>query len=332
MKNTLTKKIIIISTLAFYFLSTITSQAVWAMDEGFWGGTGQVAGGPAKFSDTTTDPELPESPPPGPFDDPKNTPTPPGDPTKPNQSEPGPNQFDPVPDQPGPGPNQTGPGDPDPQPEKEKPSTCHPVSFFNGEETYECIDLTIPGRGMDVSISHFYRSGKANNNQFGYGWTINYYYRLKNLVNGSVMIVSGDGRSDEWIFSNGNYIAPQGIFEKLAQNGNGTWTLTKSHGLKYNFSVNGNLSSIVDRNGNTITLTYDAAGYVPIIGFPLFKSLTTPAGTPVVIGYDFRLTKITDTLGRVINFNYNSRGLLSSIVDFNGRAVSFTYDANTHDL
>ena len=87
-----------------------------------------------------------------------------------------------------------------------------PVLLHSGEEVYECQDLFIPGRGLDVDIRNRYRSGKNFNGQFGFGWTINYFYRLKILSNGSVVIHSGDGRTDEYQFQGGQYIPPAGFY------------------------------------------------------------------------------------------------------------------------
>ncbi len=223
-----------------------------------------------------------------------------------------------------------GPGGEGPPP---PPSPCgagDPVYLHNGEFYYECADLLIPGRGMDVEIKHHYRSGENINGQFGYGWTMNYYMRLQKLSNGNAQIIKGNSRSDEYTnVGAGRYTSPAGYFEDLLQNANGTWTLTDAHGTKNNFNVDGTLGSIVDRNGNTISFTYDAQGLLPVMGVSAFSQ--TP-GQKMVVAMDYRLTKITDTVGRDINFFYNTDGRLDKIIDYAGREVKFTYDQNTDDL
>jgi len=209
-------------------------------------------------------------------------------------------------------------------------TTGDPVFLHSGEFYYYCTDLYIPGRGLDVVINHLYRSGKAFNGQFGYGWTMSYYYRIRALSSGNALVISGeDGRKDEFTYSGGNYTAPTGTFQTLVQNGNGTWTLTKSGGTKYEFDVSGKLTAIVDRNGNQISFTY-ASTATPIYAYPQFAlaGLTTPA----IVGYEYKLTTITDTVGREIDFAYNTDGKLETITDFDGREVSFVYNDDTGDL
>ncbi len=125
-------------------------------------------------------------------------------------------------------------------------SIADPVYLHNGEFYYNCVDYVLPGRGLDVVINHLYRSGRNNNHQFGWGWTINYNHRLKTLDNGNILLVDGDGRADEYdAISSSNYnpVLP-GKFEVLTQNSNGTWTLLKRHKEKWEYDINGNLSKI----------------------------------------------------------------------------------------
>src|SRR3989344_2629718 len=222
-----------------------------------------------------------------------------------------------------------------PSENKNSCSAADPVYLHSGEFFYQCDDLFIPGRarlpegrGLDVEIKHMYRSGRNFNGPFGFGWALNYYYRLRPLSGGGVVILNGNGRKDEYLFQNGQYVPPAGFYETLVQETNGTWTLTKARGEQMIFDVNGNLSAIRDRNGNQITFAYDPQGSLPIIGTPLFGQNSNR----VVIGFDYRLTQIVDTVGRPINLFYNADGRLERITDFAGRTVSYTYDAVTDDL
>jgi len=207
--------------------------------------------------------------------------------------------------------------------------TKKPVNMATGQEQYTCVDLVIPGRGLDVIIKHTYRSGIDYNGLYGYGWSINYHQRLKRLSNGNVVIFNGLGRSDEYGFVDGiNYSPPPGIFESLVKNlSDGTWTLTKAHGEQWHFDVNGNLSSINDRNNNTITFDYETVSATPTVFSIVGKSqFNQDPLQRVVIGQDFRLATITDTAGRTISFLYNTDGRLEKITDHASREVTYTYD------
>lgn len=157
-----------------------------------------------------------------------------------------------------------------------QPGCGDPVLLNTGEETYACVDLVLPGRGLDVKITHNYHSGRNYNLQFGYGWMINYYYRLQILDNGNAMIFGGDGRKDEYAFNavTSQYTAPAGLFETLSfDTGTATWTLAKPHGEKWIFNSNGNLSTIKDRNNNQITFTYDPGGPMFINGISPYSQV-----------------------------------------------------------
>ncbi|MBF0384621.1 MAG: RHS repeat protein, partial [Candidatus Omnitrophica bacterium] len=204
-----------------------------------------------------------------------------------------------------------------------------PVNLATGEETWQCEDISLPGRGLGIEIYHEYRSGKNFNGPFGYGWGINYYYRLKPLDNGNMLLVSGNLRRDEYTLNNGQYIPPPGFFEDLVQNQDGTWALTKAHGEKYNFDLDGKLASIIDRNGNRLDFSYDPSGLLPIIG----TSEYIRGGLQrIVISLDYRLTGISDGQGRSVSLSYDSNGRLETITDNNNRVVRYGYDANTDDL
>ncbi len=201
-------------------------------------------------------------------------------------------------------------------------SSPNPVSYYSGQESFSHVDLTIPGLGMDVVIAHSYKSVFDFNNQFGYGWMLNYYGRLIPLSNGNVTVILGEDSSvNTFTYSGGEFIPPYGVFQELKQNSGGTWTLTKEHGKQYHFDLNGNLASIKDRNGNEIKFTYSIGTY------PILDS-----GTGDVLANDYRLLHITDTLTRNIDLVYNPSGRLAAIYDPLGRSVTYSYDPNTDDL
>ena len=123
---------------------------------------------------------------------------------------------------------------------------------------------------------------------------MNYYMRLQKLSNGNAQIIKGNSRSDEYTnVGAGRYTSPAGYFEDLSK----MPMEPDAHGCpwhKNNFNVDGTLGSIVDRNGNTISFTYDAHGCTASHGGLCFSQ--TP-GQKMVVAMDYRLTKITDTVG-----------------------------------
>ena len=87
----------------------------------------------------------------------------------------------------------------------------------------------------------------------------------------------------------------------------------------------GYLTSIVDRNGNTININVDAANQNRI------ASVTDAASRVLTFNYadpNFpRLcTSIADSVGTVATYHYNS-GLLSQVVYADGSQFNFVYDS-----
>ncbi|MFC1716763.1 FG-GAP-like repeat-containing protein [Candidatus Poribacteria bacterium] len=104
-----------------------------------------------------------------------------------------------------------------------------------------------------------------------------------------------------------SYESPDGDYSELQKNEDGTFTRTMKDGTQHHFSSAGLHISTVDRNGNTIAYVYgDANGD----------------------GRAEELFSITDPVGQVTNFSYDSNGKLSSIIDPVGREIQFAIDIN----
>lgn len=210
-----------------------------------------------------------------------------------------------------------------------------PVHLDGGEYYLSTTDLYIQGRVLDVVITRRYSSRSEYNSRFGYGWDMNYNLKVRKPHNVYKIIqLSGLNRKLEHTLDPNSdpnkpvYTSPAGLYDCLIENQDGTSTLVKKYGTKLDFDINGNLSSITDRNGNSITFTYDAIGLLPLNG-----RLAYVVGLSYgLVAMEYKLVSITDDLNRQINFNYNSNGLLSTITDFTGRTWTYTYDPSTNDL
>jgi RHS repeat-associated protein len=198
-----------------------------------------------------------------------------------------------------------------------------PVSVHNGDFIYQHQDLLIPSRAMSLDINRTYKSQSRYNNRFGYGWDVSYNKKIIPICNGDLFYLNGELNRYRFTYVDGtSYISPKGVYDVIVQNADGTYTLTEKHGTAYKFDQNGILTEIRDRNGNSLRFTYDLAGKMPIIG----KSVFSNDPNPKVIAYDYKLIKITDTVGREITLTYNPSGRLIRIVDFSGRVYAYTYD------
>ncbi len=199
-----------------------------------------------------------------------------------------------------------------------------PIDLYLGDFIFTRQDVYLPGRGLSVDITLLYRSRSAYNGPFGYGWDMSYNKRIKKLANNNLVVLRGTNRKDEFTYSgSATYTSPPGIYDSLVQNADGTYTLTSKHGDKEFYDVNGNLTRMEDRNGNALTFTYDLAGLLPITG----KSDYFVNQTTGVIAREYRLTRITDTIGRAIDFAYTAEGRVSTIT-YAGRVIHYDYDSS----
>lgn len=194
---------------------------------------------------------------------------------------------------------------------------------------------------LALNLSLYYRSIQFAPSAIGSGWSHSYEMSLQNGAgNSKVFWYQGTRR----IYNNynGTYVSPKGDFSTLVKNGDNTFTITEKDGLKRNFDTAGVATSLVDRNSNTLTLTYTAGK---------LTSVTDPNGRSATLAYDSndKLSTITDPKNSVYTFTYTggnltgvthpdtgqwvytynpTNGLLSTKTDPENNNVSYTYDAS----
>ncbi|MFH1652489.1 MAG: apolipoprotein N-acyltransferase [Pseudomonadota bacterium] len=182
-------------------------------------------------------------------------------------------------------------------------TVADPVMLFSGDLLQVATDLKIPGRGIDYEFKRTYRSRLDYDGPLGYGWDHNYNMRLVEMDAGlKIRRFDGDARYDDYTLKANRYVAPAGRFDRLIKRDDGTYQIRDSHGTIYEYRTDGFISSIKDRNQNQLTFQY------------------TKVGDETV------LDSVTDSLGRVIDYQYNAPGKLTSIIDFSGRTVRFDYN------
>ena len=134
--------------------------------------------------------------------------------------------------------------------------------------------------------------------------------------------------------------------------GTANWTLTFKNGEQRLFDLTtGNLVAIVDRNGNTISVSYDAAGrlstvtdavgrhlYLSYIGNGfLVTGVTSDVGVSPFLFYSYdtlgRLIQVTEPDLSTISFQYDSNSFIAVVLDSQGKVLeSHTYDSSGRGL
>ncbi|MGW3953092.1 DUF6531 domain-containing protein [Streptomyces sp. NPDC004752] len=215
-----------------------------------------------------------------------------------------------------------------------------PVSTATGMFFEQLTDAQLVGVGKQVSLERTYRSDSTTTGLLGRGWATPFDSKL--TITGSTATYQADDGA-KFVFtqaSDGTYTAPAGSAAKLVK-GSSTYTLTTLDHTKRTFSSTGQLTSVVDKAGQGLALTYtsgklssakDAAGRTT--GFTLntdglVTKVDLPDSTSVSYGYEGGLlTSVTDPAGRTSSYAYNTDKRLSSYTDPAGGKVSNTYDSN----
>ena len=123
------------------------------------------------------------------------------------------------------------------------------------------VDMSFPGQGLSTVVSRTYLIDSTYSGPFGLRWTHAYNMFLQQYPDGLVKVFNPDG--SESFFKplvSGGYEALPGDFRTLTKNADNTFVLKGKSGLQVNFNASGKLVSIIDPNGNQISLAYGDNG------------------------------------------------------------------------
>jgi len=205
--------------------------------------------------------------------------------------------------------------------------SCNGVNIGSGSFCQQFKDLTLPGRGIPITLGRTYNSvGAGSQGRFGYGWSDTYSGHLTIDASGGVTIWDGSGGSTAFTNQGGTY-TPASYNSASLTYASGTYTLAAKDGGKQLFNSSGKLIQLQDRNGYSTSLQYNANGQLTTVTDPAGRTLgfsywpsgvvqsVTDGVRTVSYGYDgsLNLTSVTDVLGGVTNFTYDSSHRLLSI-------------------
>ncbi len=203
-----------------------------------------------------------------------------------------------------------------------------PVDTSAGSLVHRHTDILIPGRGIPLEFTRTYASMSTHAGDLGHRWNHNYAWLLTIESDGDATVTypSGGLARFEWNSGSQTFSAPGGNTDSLVKNQDGTYTLTNTAQIKFNFSSAGKLTSIVDRNNNTTSLSYDGNGRL--------SSVTDPGGRALTFTYDAsnRIWKVTDPLPtpdtRTVEFTYDASGDLTQVKDVKGGTTNYAYSSH----
>lgn len=217
------------------------------------------------------------------------------------------------------------------------PTGCaaEPVNTFTGSYTTSVTDVSLPGIGVPFAFTRTYNSGDTTTGPLGPGWTHSLRTYLVVSKNGaSVTLFVEDGK--QYVFSrqsDGSYRGPAWTTDTLIRLPDKTFRLTRKDQSVYSFSSSGLLTSLRDRNGQGLTLSYsrgtltqvtDASGRVVRFSYRqgLLTSLALSDGRTVAYEYSGgRLARVTDLRGGVTAYGYDGSGRVTTITDQRGNVI-----------
>ncbi len=204
-----------------------------------------------------------------------------------------------------------------------------PVNSATGSFEHAETDLSLPGSGVPFTFTRSYNSLDLGKADLGQGWAHTLSAVLSIRANGDVTLRGEDGQKIDYARQqDGSFVGAPGALSKLEAVTEG-YDLTRTDQVKYHFDAQGRLMSMVDRNGQGLTLAYGGDGKLETVtdaaertitfahdANGLLTSITVPSVGTVSYGYtNARLTSYTDLRGKIWTYAYDSHGFLASETD-----------------
>jgi YD repeat-containing protein len=211
-----------------------------------------------------------------------------------------------------------------------------PISLVNGNTYIVQTDVKVPGLSDGLVLSRNWNSKWPSTQSafqvglFGPNWRSTYEERIFVGSDNYVKYARSDGSF--WSFACPTWtscglVAPANVTATLSVGSNySNWTVTFQNGEKRVFSyLSGSLTSIIDRNGNTTQLTYDA------LNRPV--TVADPGGRHLYFTYasnsSYLVTGVSSDVGISLSYAYDSQGRLSQVTKPDLTTLSFAYDSNS---
>ena len=228
------------------------------------------------------------------------------------------------------------------------------IQNYSGNLVWVHSDMGFGGNRMPVSINHIYNAGlawetdtNASANPFGLGngWRTNYHQRIIALSGIDYIWEDGDGTRHEFRMTSSDvFLDKDGLHLTLKKSADG-YTLTDKYGNTSTFDSQGHLIHQTDNQASpsSVTITYENSRISNItdgVGRKyeftyknglLDKITYYGSGTAALyeVEYTYVGTELAEIIyqdGKVANFAYTDKSLLSSVTDIDGYTLSYTYN------
>ena len=215
--------------------------------------------------------------------------------------------------------------------EKRAATGGRPINLANGNVYIDQVDVSVPGLGGGLKLvrswnslwppsQSFYRTA----GMFGPNWRSNFEERIFVGDDSYIKYARGDGNFWSFGYAGSNWLAaaPANASAVLTQTST-NWVLTFKSGEKRLFDLaSGWLTAIVDRNGNTTSLSYD--------GMNRLTTVTDPASRHLTFTYasssSYQVIGVSSDVGLSLSYSYDGNGVLSQVTKPDQSKWVFEYD------
>ncbi|EJQ36453.1 YD repeat (two copies) [Bacillus cereus BAG5X1-1] len=197
------------------------------------------------------------------------------------------------------------------------------VNATSGNFLMDEKDMSLSGRGPDVSIERTYNSQSKKVGLFGKGWYSSLEERIWKDAEGNLLLTSADGAQITFTRTgDGTYQAPTGVYLDMKETSEGYEIKDKDQTVTFYTKKenSGHMEYVKDKYGNTTTYEYDGE-------FRLSK-VKNASGKELLLQYEGankKVSKVTGPDNKVITFTYKGDLLVSSTTP-EGKAYRYGYE------
>ncbi|MBJ8055061.1 DNRLRE domain-containing protein [Bacillus cereus] len=197
------------------------------------------------------------------------------------------------------------------------------VNATNGNFLMDEKDMSLSGRGPDVSIERTYNSQSKKVGLFGKGWYSSLEENIWKDAEGNLLLTSADGAQITFTRTgDGTYQAPAGVYLDMKETTEGYEIKDKDQTVTFYTKKenSGRMEYVKDKYGNTTTYEYDGE-------FRLSK-VKNASGKELLLQYEGtnkKVSKVTGPDNKVITFTYKGDLLVSSTTP-EGKTYRYGYE------
>lgn len=216
------------------------------------------------------------------------------------------------------------------------PSCGNPINFTIGNKHQTEVDIDVGG----LSFVRYYNSDRgARSEDLGHNWTHTYSRRLKaSVVSGveRVEISRADGKSVRFTLSAGQWLADADVVGRLRKFVDGSivsWQYNPVDASRAeHFDHLGRLISVEERGVETLSLEYNSGQIENTLSDFRLTSVTATSGRRLDFQYDLfrRIAEVSDASGVSTHFAYDSAGRLSTVTHADDSGKTYVYNEQAH--